>query len=239
MKVSLVIPAHNEEKLLGYCLNCVVKNKEEDSNSFYEIIVVDNASTDSTAAVAKTFNGVKVVYEAEKGIMFARQKGFVESTGDIIAYVDADTRMPEDWLKKVIKIFEENSDLVCVSGPYAYYDLNRLQNLFIWSMFGIARVFYYVFGHVVIGGNFAMRRETLEKMNGMDTKIAFYGDDSNIGRRAHLFGKVIFDSNLVMPTSGRRLNSQGVVTTFIMYAASYFTEVLLKIPLFKTYHDHR
>src|SRR3989344_9298604 len=114
MKVSLVVPAYNEEKYIGLCLESIVKNGGE----LYEIVVVDNASTDRTAEIAAGFGRVRVVSESKKGVTRARQRGAQESSGDIIAFIDGDTRMPEHWVREVIKDFETDEKLVCLSGPY-------------------------------------------------------------------------------------------------------------------------
>lgn len=83
---SIVVPARNEEKLLAQCLKSLL---EQDYVGDYEIIVVDNASTDRTAEIASGF-GVKVVYEANVGTGPARQCGLLEARGEIIAFTDAD-----------------------------------------------------------------------------------------------------------------------------------------------------
>src|SRR5689334_1513313 len=74
MKLSVVIPAYNEEKYIGACLDELITTAGSD---IYEIIVVDNASTDRTAAVARKYKGVKVVREDRKGLTRARQAGLM------------------------------------------------------------------------------------------------------------------------------------------------------------------
>src|SRR3989344_5411401 len=98
MKISVVIPAHNESKYIGRCLKSVFKYGHK---YLYEIIVVDNASTDDTAVVALSFPGVRVVREEKKGITCARQKGLETATGDIIAYIDADTEISQNWFETI------------------------------------------------------------------------------------------------------------------------------------------
>ena len=82
MDISLIIPAHNEELYIGPCLDTAIKNSR---GKFKEIIVVDNASTDKTADVARARSGVRVVYEAQKGLTSARQAGLEASSGELIA----------------------------------------------------------------------------------------------------------------------------------------------------------
>ena len=97
MKISFVIPAYNEEGYLGECLASV---RRELARGRYdaEVIVVNNASTDKTAEIARSFPGVIVVDEPKKGLSQARHSGFAASSGDLIANVDADTILPKGWL---------------------------------------------------------------------------------------------------------------------------------------------
>jgi glycosyltransferase involved in cell wall biosynthesis len=249
IRVSLVIPAHNEEKYIEDCLEHVLRN----SADFFEIIVIDNASTDGTrsvvekvsqklASTAGTGAGkIRIVHEPKKGLVMARQRGFAEAKGDIIAYVDADTRMPEGWLDAVVHEFSANPNLACLSGPYIYHDIPRWQQSLIKLMYWriLAMPVYYLVGYMATGANFAIRKSVLEKMGGFDTTIAFYGEDTNIARRAAQHGKMKFKLTFVMYLSGRRLKSQGITKTGFIYIANYISEVLFKKPASKTYKDFR
>jgi glycosyltransferase involved in cell wall biosynthesis len=239
MKISLIIPAYNEEKYIDDCLEHAVKNG---AGKFHEIIVVDNASTDKTAEVAGKFPGVKVVHESAKGLTKARQRGYMESTGDILAYNDADTRLPSYWFDIVNSTFDKDlqEKISGVSGPYFYYDLGVMSKIFVkiyWLFLGLPT--YWLTGYMMVGGNFAIRRSVLDKMKGFDTTIAFYGEDTNIARRASEFGKVKFMLSLLMPTSGRRLVKGGVVKTAMVYMLNYLSEAILKKPAGTTYTDFR
>src|SRR5260370_38678127 len=103
--LSVVIPAYNEEKYIASCLESIIEDAGKD---ILEIIVVDNASTDHTADVAKKFKGVKVVHEGRKGLTKARQAGLMAAKGDLIAYIDADTHVKKGWFHKVRQEFEKN-----------------------------------------------------------------------------------------------------------------------------------
>jgi glycosyltransferase involved in cell wall biosynthesis len=241
-KISLIIPAYNEEKYIGPCLEHVIKHSRDTSGQsrFHEIIVVNNASSDNTHAVAESFKGVKVVHEPKKGLTRARQRGLEEATGDILAYIDADTRMPDYWLDVVEKEFSKNPDLAALSGPYYYYDLPAHHKMWVklyWWILGMPT--YFITRYMIIGGNFAIRKNVLEKMSGFDTSIAFYGEDTNIARRAKAHGKVKFTLKLYMPTSGRRLKGQGTFSMARIYVLNYISEVLFKKPYTRDYTDIR
>jgi glycosyltransferase involved in cell wall biosynthesis len=234
--ISLVIPAYNEEAYLPACLDAVMENVAEKA---MEIIVVDNNSTDGTKAVAERYSAVTYVFEAEKGITRARQRGFLTAKGDIIAYVDADTHPPAGWIEQIWEEFGKNPDLACLSGPYSFYDLSGLRNAVSAGWFVAARPLYAIVGYMLVGGNFAIRREALEKMGGFDSSIEFYGEDADIAKRARQQGKVIFSRRFVMPTSGRRMTKQGFVKMAGIYFINFFSIVLRGKPITMGYTDVR
>ena len=96
--ISLIIPAYNEEAYLPACLDAIMQNV---AGKAIEIIVVDNNSTDGTRQVIERYPAVTYVFEPKKGITRARQRGFMSSSGDILAYVDADTRPPPGWIEHI------------------------------------------------------------------------------------------------------------------------------------------
>lgn len=237
MKISLVICAYNEENYIKACLEHALKHSD---NKFHEIIVVDNNSTDRTKEVAEKIRGVRVVHKLEKGPNHARQKGVEVATGDFVAFIDADTKMPEGWMNLAIKEFEKNPRLGCISGPYIYYDLTKWQQ-FLCSIYWYTLAYpaYLILGYMVVGGNFIIKKEILEKINGFDTSIAFYGDDTDIARRASRHGKVKFKLDFVMPSSARRLAKEGMLKTAFLYVVNFFSQAFAKKSATKSYRDIR
>lgn len=119
---SVIVCAFNEEQLLPGCLHSLLQQ----SFPPYEIIVINNASTDRTAAVA-SIPGIRVVDEPRKGLVVARETGRQVSTGDVLVYVDADCRAPREWLELVSREFTGPHPPAAVTGPYRFYD---------WDVFG-------------------------------------------------------------------------------------------------------
>jgi len=235
--ISLIIPAYNEEKRIGACIESAIKNS---GNRFHEIIVVDSCSTDRTKEIASSFAHVKVFEEKVKGVMYARQRGFFISSGDIIAFVDADNLIPPGWYDIAQKEFASNPDLALLSGPYSYYDVAvwRQKLASLWWKY-IACPTSQLVGYMAIFGNLLIRRGVLEKMKGLDTSIEFYGDDSDTSRRASKFGKVKFSSKFVMPSSARRFINQGWINTSFVYFLNFASEVILRRPFPRKYKDFR
>jgi glycosyltransferase involved in cell wall biosynthesis len=234
--ISLIIPAYNEEAYLPACLDAIMRNV---AGKAVEIIVVDNNSTDDTKQIIERYPAVTYVFEPHKGITRARQCGFVQSRGDILAYVDADTRPPAGWIEQIAEQFSANDNLACLSGPYSFYDLGRFRNSMSSHWFTIARPLYWLTGHLMVGGNFAIRRDKLEKMGGFNRSIEFYGEDVDIGKRARQQGKVLFSRRFVMPTSGRRMKKMGFARIAGLYFINYCSVVLLGKPFTKAYTDIR
>jgi len=234
--ISLIIPAYNEEDYLPACLDAVMQNV---AGLAKEIIVVDNNSTDGTKAVVERYPTVRYVFEPRKGITRARQCGFLAATGDILAYVDADTRPPAGWIEQVVEAFGTREDLACLSGPYSFYDLSGIRNAISSAWFVAARPLYKLTGYMMVGGNFAIASAVLEKMGGFDSSIEFYGEDVDIGKRAKKHGKVLFSQKFVMPTSVRRMKKQGFARIAGIYLVNYLSIMVRGKPSHSDYQDVR
>lgn len=105
MKITVVMPALNEEKAITAVLNSVPTKKLNKMGYEVETLVVDNGSTDKTAKLAKEC-GATVVHESKRGYGNAYKKGFSNATGDIIVTGDADMTYPFDELPKLMTVFE-------------------------------------------------------------------------------------------------------------------------------------
>jgi len=260
MRLSFVVPAYNEEAYLPACLESILHQIDPATSGLAsgtcEIIVVNNASTDRTREVALRYPGVTVVDEPRKGLTFARQAGFAASTGDLIANVDADSRLTPGWVSKVLTTFAEaetaaaanpetQRPLAAFSGPLVYYDLTprqrRLVHVFYmtaWTTYAINRYILRV-GSMVQGGNFVVSRTSLEAIGGFNTAISFYGEDTDIARRLNDVGEVRFTFDLKMSSSARRLKSEGMITMAARYSINYLWTTFFKRPFTNTYVDIR
>lgn len=237
-KISFIIPAHNEEKTIGRCIDSIAKYAPKD---LVEIIVVDNASTDKTAEVCRKFPGVKLIYESEKGSNKARQKGFLEAKGDLLAFIDADSMITKKWFGIVIKRFSRDKRLVCLSGPYKYYDLSLWKRFFInLGYIAVYKPAFILTKAMVIGGNFVVRKEAMEMIGGFDTSINLFGDDMDLARRIKKIGKTSFSLRFYNFSSGRRFKEEGIIKTFLVsYVLNYVWITVFHKPLTKNHKDVR
>lgn len=236
MKISIVIPAYNEELYIKKCLSSIKKHYID---AICEVIVVDNGSRDTTSKIAQEFPFVTIISEPKKGASYARQKGLMHAKGDLIAFIDADTVMTSNWIQKAINEFNAKKNLVALSGPVSY-DLNSWYSSFIDAYFDILVLpLSKITGSVILCGNFVVRKKAIIDIGGFDTTIAFYGDDTNIARRLQKVGKVAFKSNFMIYTSARRLKKEGITKTGFIYAVNYFSEKFFHTQVTKKYHDVR
>jgi cellulose synthase/poly-beta-1,6-N-acetylglucosamine synthase-like glycosyltransferase len=244
MKISFVIPAYNEAATIGRCLDSILR-EVEGAPCESEVIVVDNASTDATAAIAGGYPGVVVVSEPRKGITLARQAGLAGSSGDLIANVDADTLLPPGWVETACRAFAEDARLVCLSGPVIYYDapcsVRFWTRLFYVGGCAASLITRLVLraGGMVQGGHFICRRSALEQVGGFNAAIDFYGEDTDIAQRLHRVGRVTFTFRLPIYASGRRLAAEGLIATGARYALNYFWVILFGRPFTRRASDVR
>jgi peptidoglycan/xylan/chitin deacetylase (PgdA/CDA1 family) len=201
VKISIVIPALNEEKRLAKCLESLRKQEYQGE---YEIIVADNGSTDDTADIARRF-GARVVSGAEKkSVFYARQVGAEAACGDIIAQADADTVYPGDWLQRIAGQFAAHAEVVAVAGRFIYgnspwwagfeYLGRHVVNKITAALSGVPLV--------LSGATFAFRRRAFLSVNGY-RGLAYSPDQYGIASRLSKLGKIRYDKNLCVSTSSR------------------------------------
>ena len=118
LRISVIVCAHNEAQFVGPCLHSLLAQTRVPD----EILVVNNASTDETGAVAQQIPNVRVVDEPRKGLVVARETGRRASAGDLLVYLDADCRAPLRWLELIERHFMRDPALIALSAPYRFYD---------------------------------------------------------------------------------------------------------------------
>ena len=244
MKLAFVIPAYNEEALIGKCLESVIAEIAR-SGADAEIIVVNNASTDRTGDIARSFPSVRVVDEPKKGLVNARDAGFNATNAELIANIDSDTMVPEGWIDTVLREFGKDPKLVCLSGPYIYYDMSWYNRALVNAFYGLTYLIYIVnrfilrVGSVVQGGNFVFKRAAWAQVGGYDRSIQFFGEDTDVAVRLSKVGGVKWTFALKMKTSGRRLEKEGVFRTAGTYTLNFFWVTFRGKPATKDYNDIR
>src|SRR3989304_3915286 len=97
MRVSFIVPALNEEAFIGACLESIQAQQLPPGVDDLEILVVDNLSSDRTAAIAER-GGARVLHIPPKTVSASRNYGAAAASGELLAFVDADCQLHRTWL---------------------------------------------------------------------------------------------------------------------------------------------
>ncbi|MFA6017191.1 MAG: glycosyltransferase family 2 protein [Patescibacteria group bacterium] len=225
MKISVVIPAYNEEKRIANCLDSLMSQEEKPD----EIIVVDNNSSDKTIGIVKKYKKVILIQEKKQGITPTRNAGFNKASGDIIARCDADTVLPSNWIKNIKNDFYRDTSIVAISMPIRLNSvpvLKHFKMLFYIYML-VPRLLIGVYP--MIGPGLAIKKTIWNKVK---DDICF--EDKNVHEDIDLtlhirkYGKIYHDGNTVVASSARRI---------INNPASFFGEYTIRF--FKMFYSHR
>lgn len=232
-RFSVIVPAYNEAGFIGACLGSLLR---QDFNDPYEIIVVDNNSTDDTALIAKSY-GVTVVREERRGVCWARQLGTEVAAGEIIVSADADTVYRTDWLSRIDREFRRDCTRVAVAGPFRFVDPPWWGRVWTRGLFGYVRLVSRVSKRVpyIAAANVAFQKSAWP---GYNTYATQGGDELDLLRNLQARGTVAFAPDNIVFTSSRRL-PQGLiynllVTLFYYYFIGYMVNRIAGRPLIGT-----
>jgi glycosyltransferase involved in cell wall biosynthesis len=176
-RVSVVICAYNAASTIDQCLTSL----EQLRYSNFEVIVVNDGSTDQTGAIAARHQSARLITTPNAGLASARNVGLDAATGDIVAYTDADVRVDPDWLTYLVRRFAD-ADVVAVGGP------NVVPADDPWIAQCVARA-PGAPTHVLLddrlaehipGCNCAFRREALAAIGGFNPIFVRAGDDVDV-----------------------------------------------------------
>jgi len=160
--VSVIVPVYNSEKWVGRCIEALLKQSYP--REAYEVILVDNNSTDGSHDIARRYDGITLLNESRQGSYAARNCGVRASKGEILAFTDADCVAAPTWLAELIKPFAK-PEVCIVQGRRQFAGETNL--LSILSHYEDARA-AYTFSppgkgtHYGYTNNMAVRRSVFE-----------------------------------------------------------------------------
>lgn len=224
-KISVVIPAYNEEGYIGKTLKTI---KNQTYQGPIEIIVVNNGSTDKTAQVVKKL-GIKVINESKKGAANARQAGLISATGEIVATTDSDALLPKDWLSRIVQEFEKHPKAVAITGLWNYYDGSPLLRFLTWVINPPSHWLLKWYS----GANSSYKRSAALKIGGYNTKLTI-AEDCDIIRRLKSEGEVFRFISSQVKVSARRFQKLGLIGAVWDHIASHLESTLSFLPKPKT-----
>ncbi len=217
MKISVVIPARNEEEILPRCLEALQRQRVDD----FELIVVDSASADRTGAVARRF-GARLIRVAEPGVGLARHIGFSAATGDVILSTDADAVPPPDWIERLTAPFfapgvvGAYGTILLMQGRWLA-DFGR--SFFPWFQ----RINHHLGRPMVCGPNFAVRAEAFREVGGflVDGAYPREAEDVQLALKLRRVGRLVFLPRAAVPVSARRLTGKEGLRYASHHAGNY------------------
>ncbi len=186
-RVSVVVCTHNGAATLDQCLGSLAELDYPD----YEVVVVDDGSTDATPAIVSRFPAVRLIRQDHHGLSAARNAGLAASTGEIVAYTDDDCFADRNWLTHLVHQFQR-TDAAAVGGPNLSPDDGWLPGCVAASPGQPMHVLEsdQVAEHIP-GCNMAFRREALAAINGFDIQFRKAGDDVDVCWRLQQAGQWI------------------------------------------------
>ena len=183
-QIAAIICTHNRENYLGAAIDSLLN--QDCSN--YEILVVDNASSDRTREIVEarlSYSNLKYIYEPNLGLSVARNRGAKETTAPILAYLDDDAVASSQWLKIIAQAYQNNSNLAIAGGKVTliwpdgvvqpqWMSSELTGNLGAYDL-GDATVYINEPGLTPRGLNYSIRRTFLEEIGGFDVNLGRVG----------------------------------------------------------------
>lgn len=195
--LSFIIPAHDEERLIGATLAAIQSSAQALGESC-EVLVVDDASTDRTAAISSE-HGARVIRVDHRHIAATRNVGAREATGQWLFFIDADTLINADYLRAAIHALRSGAAgggaAVRLSGR-----ISRSERVLQWMLIHIFR-----WTGVTPGCSLFCTRSAFDAVGGFD-ETYFAGEDVAMGRALARYGRLVILKQAVL-TSARKLRT--------------------------------
>lgn len=188
VSVSVVICVKNEEKYIEDCVNSILRQ----SFPNFELIIIDDQSTDSTGDLIGRFNDERIKYfrnEKWLGISESRNQGLSHSKGDYVFFTDGDCVVPENWIKEGLKYFR-NPDCVAIEGVI-YYVSKDYQPSF------SDHVMENRYGNKFMTGNMAYKKCVIDAVGGFDKRLTYH-EDRDIALKLMKMGKIYFCPTMIV-----------------------------------------
>lgn len=203
--ISVILPAYNEAETLDACLAHLAAQQWPDA---YEVIVVDNDSSDDTAARAQAWADrlhVRVVHEGKRGRGAARATGCSAARGEILLWTDADTLVPPHWAHTLVHALYEHPTWLGVTTGCVSPDAPGCSRwLFPWVQRAAAQLYRLTHGHPWLNGFSTAVRTTAYVQSGGFHSDLDSQEDVELSRRLARLGTLVLLPTPRVSVSGRR-----------------------------------
>ena len=225
MRVSVIIPALNEEKNIEATLKAV---RDQDYRGPIELIVADGHSTDKTVQIAEKYAD-KVVMETTRTIAAGRNAGAKAASGDLLLYTDADTIVERAWVRRMAGAFKD-PQAVAAFGMIKPLGAHPVEGwLLTYSVLFSAWFFNKVHMDYTYGNNMALRKSAFDKIGGFDIYLVT-GEDTDIIKRIRKQGRVVFVPGAVAHYSIRRIREWGYPKYLWFHTKNFFMTLIFGHP---------
>ncbi|HPP03569.1 MAG TPA: glycosyltransferase family 2 protein [Spirochaetota bacterium] len=208
IKLSIIVCVYNGEKDIGRCLDSLVNQKA--SPDLFEVIVVNNNSTDRTQEIADSYYGkiknYKVVTEYAIGLSNARNRGYKESIANYVGYIDDDAKARPDYIEKAIRIIEEIQPDIFGGPIYPFYVSEKPEWFKDQYEIRLAqKETGFMNRGTLSGSNIIFKKELLRLYNGFNPALGMEGDNLGYGEETKLVErafkekrKIYYDVDLIV-----------------------------------------
>ncbi len=243
--LSIIICTRNRADELNACLDLVVKQAK--SFTDVEVLVIDNGSTDNTKYIVENISKqcnfiIRYIYEPIAGLCQARNRGRSESRAKILAYIDDDVRLKDQWVANIRQHFvEKSSD--CLGGKVSI-------QLGAEAPFKLSKEMFEFFGEInygdvmrefqetdrlpyPIGCNMAFTTDVFDAVGGFRTAFKLYGDETDFFRRTKQKNiKILYVPNVEVQQyiPAERLTKQELREKSYLHGRGFATSWLLSSP---------
>ena len=196
MQLSVIVCTYNRSSLLKDCLDTLVEQNAD--SLLYEVVIVDNNSTDNTVEVAghfiKSYSNIRLVLEKKQGLGHARNRGWHEAKGRYVAYIDDDARAHNDWIHEMHQFTLRHPEIQVFGGPYFPFSFVKIPD---WMPDGFGMNYK---GEVerpveigrewISGSNMVFALTCLKSSGGFATALGMQGKKVAYGEETMLLRKI-------------------------------------------------
>jgi len=241
MRISVIIPTLNEEKLIESMLR---QFKNEIKNHYdIELILSDGGSSDNTVEIASRYVDKILIQDDKltKNISIGRNRGFLRANGDVLVFLNADTRFSDiNAFFNLVRSFYNNNSFVAIAFPVRVFpEEEKLSDKLFHKFYNFyVRILNKFFIGMGRGECHVIKREVFEKVGGYNETL-FAGEDFDLYKRIRKFGRILFAKDNIIYESPRRYRKYGYIKVFFDWAKNAISVVLFRKSISKTWEAVR